>query len=156
MHAARLMRARRRRPFRLHLLVFAACLAFEAASRVAHGQTPTAPPPIDAPAPARAMTMAEALTFAHEHQPSIRAALSRVSARAAQAKIPTGQWLPTVGVTAQLFAMTANNTTATYVQPAFMDLPRIGATQATTSGNLSPYASTLVGAGVLQEVFDFG
>jgi outer membrane protein len=100
--------------------------------------------------------MTEALSYAHEHQPAIRAALARVSVRMAQAGIPSGQWLPTVGVTAQLFGMTANNTTATYVQPAFMDLPRIGATAATTSGNLSPYVSTLAAAGVTQEVFDFG
>src|SRR4029077_15052108 len=69
--------------------------------------------------------------------------------------IATAQWLPTFGVTAQLFGMTANNTTGTYLQPDFMDLPRIGATSESTR-SLSPYASTLVGAGLLQEVFDFG
>jgi outer membrane protein len=100
--------------------------------------------------------MSEALAYAREHQPSIRAAIAAVSARAAQAEIPTGQWLPTVGVTAQLFGMTANNTTGTYEQPEFMDLPRIGGTAATIAGGLSPFASTLVGAGVKQEVFDFG
>jgi outer membrane protein TolC len=52
--------------------------------------------------------------------------------------------------------MTANNTTATYVEPAFPSLPRIGATATTTTGNLVPYASTLVGAGLTQEAFDFG
>ena len=80
----------------------------------------------------------------------------RVASRAAEAKIPSAAWLPTVGVTAQIFGMTANNTTGTYVQPSFMDLPRIGATPATTTGSWSPYPSTLVGAGVLQELFDFG
>ena len=74
----------------------------------------------------------------------------------AEAKVPSGQWLPTVGVTGQIFAMTANNTTGTYVEPDFMDVPRIGATASTATGSLSPYASTLVGAGLLQEVFDFG
>jgi outer membrane protein len=111
---------------------------------------------IDAPAPTRSMTMAEALAYARDHQPAIRAALARVAARAAEAEIPSGQWLPTVGVTAQVFGMTANNTTGTYEQPSFLDLPRIGATPATTAGTWSPYPSTLVGAGVLQEVFDFG
>jgi outer membrane protein len=100
--------------------------------------------------------MTEALAYAHDHQPQIRAALSRVSARMAEAKIPSGQWLPTAGVTGQLFGMTANNTTATYVTPAFMDIPRIGATPTTAAGTLSPHASTFVGAGLLQEVFDFG
>jgi outer membrane protein TolC len=52
--------------------------------------------------------------------------------------------------------MTANNTTATYAQTPFLDLPRIGATQATSSGSWSPYPSTLVAAGLTQEVFDFG
>jgi outer membrane protein TolC len=116
----------------------------------------TAPPAIEAPEATRALSMTEALSYAHAHQPAIRAALARVSARIAEAKIPSGQWLPTLGVTAQLFGMTANNTTATYVQPGFMDIPRIGATPTRTIGNFSPYPSTLVGAGLVQEVFDFG
>jgi outer membrane protein len=111
---------------------------------------------IDVPRPTRTLTMAQALEYAHAHQPAIRAALALVTARMEEAKIPSGQWLPTVGVTAQLFAMTANNTTATYAQPAFMDLPRIGATAATATGTLTPFASSLVGAGIAQEVFDFG
>jgi outer membrane protein len=113
-------------------------------------------PPIDVGHPTLALTMAQALEYAHAHQPAIRAALARVSARMEEAKIPSGQWLPTVGVTAQLFAMTANNTTATYVPSAAVDLPRVGASAATATGSLSPFASTLVGVGVSQEVFDFG
>jgi len=134
------------------------CLLFTMtfAMDVANAQPTAAPPPVDAPAPTRTFTMAEALSYAHEHQPAIRAALSRIRARMAEAKVPSGQWLPTAGVTAQLFGMTANNTTATYVTPAFMDIPRIGATQVTKSGALSPDPSTFVGAGLLQEVFDFG
>ena len=138
------------------LALLVATLAVMPVPWVAHAETATPPPSIDAPVPTRSLTMTEALAYAREHQPAIRAALARVSARMAQANIPTSQWLPTVGVTAQLFGMTANNTTGTYVQPAFMDLPRIGATAATTGGRMSPYASTLVGAGVLQEMFDFG
>lgn len=117
---------------------------------------PVPAPVVDIPQPTRTMTLAEALAYAHAHQPSIHAALSRVAARTAQAEIPSGQWMPTVGVTAQIFGMTANNTTATYAQTPFMDLPRIGATQATSSGSWGPYPSTLVGAGLTQEVFDFG
>ena len=123
---------------------------------VADAQAEAFPPRVDAPAPTRSMTMAEALAYAHDHQPAIRAALARVSARTAQASIPTSQWLPTAGITAQVFGMSANDTTGTFEQPTFMDLPRIGGTAATTGGNLSPHASTLVGAGLLQEVFDFG
>lgn len=122
----------------------------------AHTEPARSAPPVDAPPPTRELTMAEALVYAHAHQPAIRAALARVSRQMASAKIPTAQWLPGVAVTAQIFGMTANNTTATYVQAPSMDLPRIGATAATRTGNLSPHASTLVGAGLQQELFDFG
>jgi outer membrane protein len=119
---------------------------------------PKPPPPFDAPQPSRTMTIAEALAYAHEHQPAIHAALSRVEARMAEATIPSGQWLPTVAVTAQLYGMTANNTTGSYLSTQFMDVPRIGGTasQSQSTASLRPYASTLVGAGLLQEVFDFG
>ena len=132
--------------------------SFVAASSRAE-PSPGSPPldgRIEIPRSTRTVTMAQALEYAHAHQPAIRAALALVAARMEEAKIPGGQWLPTVGVTAQLFAMTANNTTATYAQPAFMDLPRVGATAATATGTLSPFASTLVGAGISQELFDFG
>ena len=131
-------------------------IPFWVAAPAVRAETAPEPQPIDTPQPTRVVTMAEALAYAHAHQPAIVAALSRVSARLEEAKVPSGRWLPTVAVTAQAFGMTANNTTATYIQPAFMDMPRIGATPTTTTGSLSPYASTLVGAGILQEVFDFG
>jgi outer membrane protein len=119
---------------------------------------PAAPPSFDAPQPSRTMTIAEALAYAHAHQPAIRAALSRVKARMAEATIPSGQWLPTVAVTAQLYGMTANNTTGSYLSTQFMDVPRIGGTasQSQSTASLRPYVSTLVGAGLLQEAFDFG
>jgi outer membrane protein len=115
-------------------------------------------PPTEESQPSRAMTIADALAYAHAHQPAIRVGLSRVAARIADATIPSGQWLPTVAVTAQLYAMTANNTTGSYVSTPFVDMPRIGGTasQSESSAKLAPYASTLVGAGLLQEVFDFG
>jgi outer membrane protein TolC len=115
----------------------------------------SAPPVLSA---ARAVTLADALAYARAHQPAIRAALARVKAQEAQADVPRGQWLPLVGVTAQIFGATANNTTATYVTPPFMDVPRIGATRAVSAGNASfaPYASTIAAAGITQEVFDFG
>jgi outer membrane protein len=111
---------------------------------------------LEEPASMPTMTIAEALAYAHEHQPAIRAGLSRVATRIAEAEIPSGQWLPKVSAAAELFAMTANNTTGTYVAPDFLDVPRIGGTPATATGRLSPYASTFVGAGLLQELFDFG
>src|SRR5580692_3883126 len=90
--------------------------------------TTTTPTPFDAPQPARAMTIAEALAYAHDHQPAIRAGVSRVAAKMAQATIPSGQWLPTVALTAQLYGMTTNNTTGTYLGTEFMDVPRSGGT----------------------------
>ncbi|HEX5225967.1 MAG TPA: TolC family protein, partial [Solirubrobacteraceae bacterium] len=120
--------------------------------------TPVQPPTVEAPQPTRAVSISEALAYAREHQPAIHAALSRVKAQMEAAKVPSGQWLPTIGLTVQGFGMTANNTTGTYVQPFYMDIPRIGATESRTqsTAQLSPYASTFAGAGVLQELFDFG
>jgi outer membrane protein len=124
----------------------------------AQASEPATPPPVDAPQPSRTMSLPEALAYAREHQPAIRAAISRVNASMAEAKVPSGQWLPTVGATAQLYGMTANNTTATYTAPTFVDIPRIGATTSTSAStaNLAPYPSTFVGAGLSQEIFDFG
>jgi outer membrane protein len=116
------------------------------------------PATIEAAQPSRTMTLAEALSYAREHQPAVRAALSRVKAQMEAARIPSGQWLPRVGLSVQGFGMTANNTTGTYVQPLYMDIPRIGATPSRTesTAQLAPYASTYAGAGVQQELFDFG
>jgi outer membrane protein len=140
-------------------LLFVGLTTWFASSPAYAQELPTAvPPPVDVPPPSRTMTMAEALAYAHAHQPAIRAAVSRVAARMAEAAIPSGQWLPTIAVTAQLYGMTANNTTGTYLSTPFMDVPRIGGTTSTSqsTASLAPYPATLVGAGVLQEVFDFG
>ncbi|HEX3851023.1 MAG TPA: TolC family protein [Polyangiaceae bacterium] len=106
--------------------------------------------------PVRALSLDEALAYARAHQPAVRAAVARIQAQAAQAKIPSSQWYPTIGATAQVFAATANNTTGTYVSSRDMDIPRIGATRATGTGSWRPYPSTLVGLGFNQELFDFG
>lgn len=107
------------------------------------------------PAP-RTMSLDEAIAHARAHQPEIRAALSRVAAQKEAAEVPRGEWLPSVGVTVQLFGATANNTTGTFVSPGNFDLPRIGATRAIADANFRPYASTIVAGGLTQEVFDFG
>lgn len=102
------------------------------------------------------MALSEAVAYARAHQPAIRAALARVLAQKAEAEVPRAQWAPVVGVTGQVFGATANNTTGTYVTPSFMDIPRIGGTRVTSTGSFQPYASTFVGVGALQELFDFG
>ncbi|MCL2723398.1 MAG: TolC family protein [Polyangiaceae bacterium] len=112
---------------------------------------------LPAPAP-RAMTLPEALAYAREHQPRIRAALARVSAERVQAEVPRGQWLPAVGLTAQLLGATSNNTTAGYVPFSAIDIPRIGGSGGTSwsSATLKPYASSFAAVGATQEIFDFG
>jgi outer membrane protein TolC len=104
----------------------------------------------------KVMTLLEALAYARAHQPAIRAALARVAAEEQSARIPRAQWLPSVGVTAQLFGATANNSTGTYLGAPYVDVPRIGGTKVVSMGSMQPYASTFVGAGINQEIFDFG
>jgi outer membrane protein TolC len=104
----------------------------------------------------KAMTLEEALAYARAHQPALRSALARVSAAAADTRIPRAQWLPTVGATVQGFEGTANNSTASYIGAPRVELPRIGGTPVTGSGSWSPATSTLAALGVGQEVFDFG
>jgi outer membrane protein TolC len=104
----------------------------------------------------RAMTLAQALAYARAHQPAVRAAEARVEASRAEASVPGAQWEPTIGVTAQIFGMTANNTTGSYLAPAHIDVLRIGGTRVTSTGSLQPYAATFVAGSVTQELFDFG
>lgn len=104
----------------------------------------------------RSMTLPEALAYARAHQPAVTAALARIKASEADARATRAQWFPYVGATAQLVGGTANNTTASYFNSAGVDLPRIGGTPVTATGSLDPYASTLAGVGVTQQVFDFG
>jgi outer membrane protein len=115
-----------------------------------------APAPAPEMEPVRSMTLEEGIAFARAHQPAALLAIARVAAQKAAANVPRAQWQPLLGVNAQLLGATANNTTASYVSPTYMDIPRIGATRAVSLGNWQPYASSFVGAGVLQEVFDFG
>ncbi len=104
----------------------------------------------------RAVTLDEAIAYARTHQPSLRAALARVDAARAAAEVPRARWLPTIGASAELLGATANNTTASTLSPGSLDLPRVGGTRVVKSGGLRPYASTFVGLGARQEVFDFG
>lgn len=104
----------------------------------------------------QAMTLEQALTFARTHQPDLAAARARTGAARADTGIPRGQWLPQIGATAQLFADTENNSTAAYLGLSNVPLPRIGATPGTQANAWQPFASTLVAAGIRQELFDFG
>jgi outer membrane protein len=118
--------------------------------------SPLTPWSIGGPGPARAMTLDQALAYARVHQPALRSALARVAAASADSRVPRAQWLPSVGATVQGFGGTANNTTASSVGVSELDLPRIGGTKVTATGEWGPSVSTLVGVGLGQEVFDFG
>jgi outer membrane protein TolC len=104
----------------------------------------------------RSMSLPEAISYAKAHQPATRLALARIQSRVADTNIPRAQWYPTIGASAQLFAATANNTTGSYVSPRVFDIPRIGGTRSTGSASWRPFASSLVGIGANQELFDFG
>jgi outer membrane protein len=104
------------------------------------------------------MTLAEALAYAHAHEPAIRAALAEIATEQANAKVPRAAWQPTFAASAQIFAATANNTTASYLVTDQMAIPRIGGTTSVSESGAGwqPYASTFAGVSALQEVFDFG
>lgn len=104
----------------------------------------------------RSMTLDEALAYAKAHQPAVRAARERIAAARADAAVPGAQWEPRIGVAAEMFGATANNSTASYVSASPLALPRIGGTRMTTEPSLRPYPSTLAALGLGQEVFDFG
>jgi outer membrane protein TolC len=120
----------------------------------AHGQPAESPQATSTVA--RAMTLPDALAYARAHQPLIRAGLARVAARIDEASVPSAQWLPRVGITGQVVGGTVNNTTASYLTTDTMGIPRIGGTSAASASSWKPYPSTLVGAGIRQEAFDFG
>ena len=119
-------------------------LAFSAG--IAQAQTPSL----------RAMTLPEAIQYAREHQPAARAALARVRAAQADARVPRAQWQPFFVAGAELLGGSANNTTASYVGIPGLNVARIGATKATGSSDLTGYASTLAAVNGQQEIFDFG
>ncbi len=104
------------------------------------------------------VSLSAALDFAAKHQPAVKAALARVAARQTEVGIPKGAWLPSVGLTVQVLGGTANNTTASYLGAPLVPTPRVGGTTSTNAAGASwaPQASTFVGLGVTQEVFDFG
>jgi outer membrane protein len=106
--------------------------------------------------PARRIALSEAIDYARKHHPSIAASVARIAARQADTRVPRALWYPTAGINAQVFEGTANNTTASYVGPDQFDLPRIGGSRVVSHGSWAPGASTLVGIGARQELFDFG
>jgi outer membrane protein TolC len=102
------------------------------------------------------MTLREAIAYARDHQPSLQAARARVAVAREQAQLPRAAWSPKLATGAELLVGTNNNTTASYGGPVGFFVPRIGGTPANASVKWTPEPSTLVGIGMLQEVYDFG
>ncbi len=101
------------------------------------------------------MTLAEALQYARQHQPSLRAAQARIEVAKRAAGVVRSEWLPQLGATAQVFYGTMNNSTAMFLGVRTADLPRIGGSRSDGSWADS-YPSTVVGLGLRQNIYDFG
>ncbi len=112
----------------------------------------------DTSSPVRAMSLAEALAYAEAHAPDLRAARARVEAVRTQRDVSQARWYPTVTGAVELFAGTANNSTGSYVPVSGFDNPRVSATAARNASDnaWSPHATSLLGLGARQEVYDFG
>jgi outer membrane protein TolC len=109
-----------------------------------------------APPAVPAMSLREALVYAHQHQPSLAAARARVAVARAVAEVPRAAFSPRVAGAAEILLGTSNNTTASYASIGILDVARVGGSPANAPASWEPDASTLVGVGVHQEIFDFG
>jgi outer membrane protein len=104
----------------------------------------------------RAMTLEEALAYAHEHQPAIRAAKARVVAAKADASATWAQWRPYAVAGAEILGGTSNNSVASYVSLPGLEVPRIGSTKIPATNLAKMYPTTFAAVSINQEVFDFG
>lgn len=116
-----------------------------------------APSPADVPG----MTLAEAIAYARAHQPTLAAARARIEVTLREVDVAQADWKPSVGALAELVGSSINNSTATQLTggPAgIIDVVRVGGTAIRPANDLNwrPYASTMLGVGLRQEVFDFG
>ncbi|HEY1554653.1 MAG TPA: TolC family protein [Kofleriaceae bacterium] len=121
-------------------ILLVACLAAEA-----HAQ----------PAP-RTMSLHEAIAYARAHQPALAAARARVEVAREAAQLPrAARDTPRIALGAEIGLGTNNNTTTSYGSLDFV-IPRIGGTPAYQDESWKPYVSTLAGAGLEQQIYDFG
>lgn len=101
------------------------------------------------------MTLAEALAYAQQHQPTLHAAQARIEVAKRAASAARAEWMPQLGATAQLFYGTMNNSTGMFLSVRTTDLPRIGGSR--SDGTIGDsYPSTLVAIGLRQPIYDFG
>lgn len=116
---------------------------------------------MDNPLPvAQSMTLEEALAYARQNHPRLRASQARIATAEAQAQEPNAGWQPRFGATAQVGGYSANNATSAWIgSRGAVELPRIsGSPYAFQRGDLlfNPYATTTVAVGGEQRLFDFG
>lgn len=148
---------KRRRRAALPVLVFSAVLESGA---LAHAQPISGEAPLagaESPEqPSRRMSLEEGIGYARAHHLRVAAAHQRVVAAGREAEAVSAQWLPRVGAMAQVVGSTTNNSTATLLGTATVDVPRIGATPITGEYDLQPYPSTAAALGIRQQLYDFG
>lgn len=136
-------------------LAGAASLALSVATARAEPALRHAPAP--EPALARRMTLDEARRFARDHQYKLVAARQRFTAAKLESEVARAQWLPQIGVLAEIFGGTANNATGLYLNQRAVDVPRVGATVVPGDDpSFKPYGSTFLAFGARQELYDFG
>ena len=132
------------------------CALLSGTQKASAGTTETSASATVGVPPAPAMTLPEALDYARNHQPALRAAREKFLAVAADSRVPAAQWLPSAGAMGQVLGATNNNSTAAQLNVDSVDLPRIGGTTVRSHAEMQPYATTLAAVGLRQEVFDFG
>lgn len=109
-----------------------------------------------------AMTLDQAIAYGLSHNPTLASYRAQVAQGQEAARVPRNRWLPTIGATAQIYEATDNNTAAVVAPSDSLILPRLGGrgfdAAATFDNGQSyrPYASTILGVGITQQVFDFG
>ncbi len=102
------------------------------------------------------MTLDDAVAHARSRHLRMAAGRHRLLAAEREAEVPSAQWLPRVGAMAQVVGSTVNNSTATVLGTATVDIPRIGATPVSGAYELQPYPSTAAAIGLRQQLWDFG
>lgn len=140
-------------PTRLSALV----LLWAASSVMAAPPTTASEPALSASAMTAlpTMTLSEALAYARQHQPTLRAAQARIEVAKRAAQSVRAEWLPQLGATAQIFYGTMNNSTAMFLGVRTTDLPRIGGSRSDGSW-ADAYPSSVIGLGLRQNIYDFG
>lgn len=110
------------------------------------------------PAPA-ALSLAGAIAYARQHQPSIIAARARLEAARKDVAVADAERGPRVGAVAEIVGSTVNNSTAAILGDSNVAFARVGSSQFTGTGsppNWRPYPTTLIGVSAQQPLYDFG